>query len=595
MQSGSPGWQAWATLSVVAAVLVVLATTRVRAYVVLLGALAVLLGLGVVEDDDLLQSVANPGMVTVAILFAVGAGMRDTGGMSWLAGRLLGRPKQLMAAQARLVSLVSVLSAFMNNIPLVAVMLPVVSEWSRRIRVSPSRLMIPLSFASILGGTCTLIGTSTTLVVNGLISTELGPNRVLRMFDITYVGLPCAILGLVYLVLTSRWLIIDRQPAISVRDDPREYTIEMIVGSGGSLVNKTIEAAGLRHLPGLFLMEIHRGTEVLATVAPHTVLKADDQLVFVGVVSSMVDLQKMRGLVPAANQVFKLDANRPARCLVEVVVSNTNPLVGTTIREARFRTHYDAAVIAAARNGERINRKLGDVKLRPGDTLLIEAGPGFVETHRDSKDFYLVSEIADSTPPRHDRAWVAICIFATMVTVVALGWLSMLTAGLLAAGAMVVTRCMTSRSALGSIDWAVLLVIVAAFGVGRAMAKSGAASLVAESLLSIYGDDAHSTLAVVCAVTMAFTNVMNANAAAVLVFPIAMQAAERLHVDPFPLAIGIIMGAACSFATPIGYQTNLMVYGPGGYRFWDFVRIGGPLSLMILSFSVFWIPMIWPF
>ncbi len=590
-----PTWQTWTTLGVVVVVLVVLAATQVRAHVVLVGGVAVLLSLGVLSDADLLQSIANPGMATVGTLFAVGAGLRDTGGMSWLAERLLGRPKTLAAARIRIVGPVAVLSAFMNNIPLVAVMLPVVNDWARRIRVSTSQLMIPLSYASILGGTCTLIGTSTIIVVNGLIATELGPERALSMFDISRVGVPVAIVGLLYLALLGGWLLVDRSPAIGIRDDAREYTLEMIVERGGPIVGKTIEDAGLRQLPGVFLMEVQREGAVLAAVSPRVELRADDRLVFVGVVSSVVDLQRIRGLAPATNQLWKIDAPRANRSLVEVVVSNSNPIVGQTIREGRFRSRYHAVVIAAARNGRRIDKKLGDIVLQGGDTLLLEARPHFVEHHRESRDFYLVSEIADSKPLRHERAGLAVAILTAMVTVVALSWVSMLNAALVAAALMVITRCTTSGDALRAVDWSVLLVIVAAFAIGRAMDQSGAAMLVADSLLGLIGDSHMGTLVVLTGLTMLFTNVMNANAAAVLVFPIGVQAAARLGIDPMPLAIGIIMGAAASFATPIGYQTNLMVYGPGGYRFLDFVRVGGPLSLIVWALSVAIIPWFWPF
>jgi di/tricarboxylate transporter len=588
-------WQAWATLFVVVVVLAVLAATRVRAHVVLLGALTLLLTLGVISDRDLLSSVANPGMATVGALFAVGAGLRDTGGMSWLAERLLGRPQSVTSARVRIVGPVALLSAFMNNIPLVAVMLPVVNDWARRIRVSTSQLMIPLSYASVLGGTCTLIGTSTIIVVNGLVITELGPEQALGMFDISRVGVPVAIVGLLYLVLLGGWLLVDRTPALSTRDDAREYTLEMIVEKGSPLTGKSIEDAGLRQLPGVFLMEVQRDGIVMPAVSPKTELREKDRLVFVGVVTSVVDLQRIRGLSPATNQLWKMNAPRPSRSLVEVVVSNSNPLLGQTIREGRFRTRYDAVAIAAARHGQRIDKKLGDIVLQAGDTLLLEARPDFVEHNRESRDFYLVSEIADSSPLRHDRAWLAVAILVAMVATVALGWMSMLNAALLAAGFMVIARCTTASAALRAVDWTVLLVIVAAFGIGRAMEVSGAAMLVADSLLGIVGDHEVGTLAVLCGLTMVFTNVMNANAAAVLVFPIGVEAASHLDASPMPFVIGIVMGAAASFATPIGYQTNLMVYGPGGYRFVDFVRIGAPLSLLVWGLSVALIPHFWPF
>ena len=597
------GWEAWTTLGVVGLVMTMLSLSRRPPDVILLGGLTILLTLGVLDVPQTLSGFANPGMVTVGALFVVTAGLRETGGMNLLTERLLGWPESLVTAQGRIIVPVAVLSAFMNNTPLVAMMLPIIHDWARKLRISTSKLLIPLSFASILGGTCTLIGTSTMLVVNGLIidtARQQAGSRLpaggLGMFDVAMVGLPCALMGVIYLLSVGRWLLPDRRPAISIDDDARQYTVEMIVEKGSPLADRTIEGAGLRHLPGLFLMEIDRQDQVLPAVSSNVQLREKDRLVFVGMVESVVDLQKIRGLRPATSQVYKLDEPRPNRALVEAVVSDSCPLVGRSIREGRFRTVYNAAVIAVARNGVRLtDRKIGDIVLQPGDTLLLEARAGFADQHRNSRDFFLVSKIEDSTTPRHERAWVSLIILGAMVASVTAGLLSMLNAALIASGAMMATSCCTASAARRNVDWQVLIVIASAFGIGRAMESSGAAQGVAGAMLDLAGEHRLLSLAVICAVTMVFTNVMNANAAAVLMFPIAMATAERLDASAFPFAIALMMGAACSFATPIGYQTNLMVYGPGGYRFVDYLRIGGPLSLIILAVSIVLIPLIWPF
>jgi di/tricarboxylate transporter len=309
----------------------------------------------------------------------------------------------------------------------------------------------------------------------------------------------------------------------------------------------------------------------------------------------VVDLQRFRGLIPATDQVFKLKHPRAQRCLVEAVVSESAPLVGQTIRDGRFRTLYDAVVIAVARNGERLRGKIGDIVLRPGDTLLLEARPSFVEQQRNSRDFLLVSRIEDSTPPRHERAWVALAILGAMVTVVTFGWLSMLVAGMLAAGLMIMTGCCTAAVARRSVDWQVLLVIAAAFGLEQALWKSGAASIIAGTFLGAAGDNPHLALAVVYGVTLLLTELLTNNAAAALMFPIAVTTATGLGVHPMPFVIAVMVAASCGFATPIGYQTNLMVYGPGGYRFADYLRIGVPLDILIGLTAVLVIPLAWRF
>lgn len=593
-------FDAWATLAILAVVMTLLCFTRIAAYLILLAGLTILLTLGVISEQDLLSGLANPGMVTVGVLFAVVSGVRETGAMTWLAEPLLGQPRSTGSAQLRIAGPVAVLSAFMNNTPLVAVMMPVVHDWARKHRISVSKLLMPLTYASILGGGCTLIGTSTILIVDGLIISELGAEHGLGMFEIGQVGVVCAVVGLAYLLLLGRWLIPDRRPVISTGDDPREYVVEMLVAVGSPLAGRTIEAAGLRHLPGLYLMEIDRDGQVLPAVSSSVALRENDRLVFAGVVASVVDLQRIRGLVPATNQVFKLDEPRTNRSLVEAVVSRANPLVGMTIRKGEFRTRYNAAVIAVARMGERVRQKIGDIVLQAGDTLLLEARTSFAGQHRNSRDFFLVSRVENSAPVRHEKAWISIAILAAMVTVVTVGVMSMLNASMLAAGGMILTRCTSPAAALRSIDWQVLLVIAAAFGIGRAMQTSGAAEGVTRWLISLAGDDPMVILAILGGVTMVFTNVMNANAAAVLMFPIGVATAARLStpeasVSAMPFVIAIAMGATASFATPIGYQTNLMVMGPGGYRFSDFVRVGLPLSILVWLVAVLVIPLFWPF
>jgi di/tricarboxylate transporter len=369
----------------------------------------------------------------------------------------------------------------------------------------------------------------------------------------------------------------------------------MIVEPGSPLVGQTIEKAGLRHLPGVYLAEIDRANEVLPAVSPRERLQANDRLVFVGVIESVVDLQKTRGLKPATDQVFKLNIPRTDRCLIEAVVSDSCPLVGRTIREGRFRTVYNAAVIALARNGERVRKKLGDVVLRAGDTLLLEAHPEFASQHRNSRDFYLVSRVEGSAPARHERAWIALTILAGMVVVAGVGWLSVLNSALLAAGLMILTGCCSSGVARSSIDWQVLVVIGASLGLGAAMQETRAANTIAQAVLYPASGNPWLALAVLYVLTMLFTELMSNNAAAVLVFPIAMATAQDLGTSHMPFIMAIMMAASCGFATPIGYQTNLMVYGPGGYHFRDYLRFGGLLNLVVAAVTVAVTPLVWPF
>jgi di/tricarboxylate transporter len=584
-------WQAWFTVAVLLLVLLQLALTRMPADLALIAGVALLVFAGIISVEQAFAGLANEGMVTVALLFVVSAGMTETGGITWIAERLFGRPKTPDRAITRLVIPAATASAFMNNTPLVAMLIPAVNDWAKHIRLAPSKLMIPLSYAAILGGTCTLIGTSTNIVVNGLVIQQAKagnaalPAGGLGMFDITWVGLPACLIGLSFILLTHRWLLPDRRPPISDRDDPREYTVEMSVTPDSPLVGKTIEDAGLRHLQGVFLAEINRGDQVLPAVAPQERLRANDLLVFVGVVDSVVDLRKIRGLAPATDQVSKIAVPSRDRCLIEAVVSNTCPIVGKTIRDGRFRTRYDAAVIAVARNGERINKKIGDIVLEPGDTLLLESDPAFADRQRNSRDFFLVSRLENSAPPQHEKAIIAILILIGLVIALTTSVPTVI-AALGAAAAMLLTRCTSISAARRAIDWETLLAIAASFALGKALEVSGAAAAIGGTVMALAADNAWAALAIVYVVTLIVTEMITNNAAAALMFPLAISTADKLGANYFPFIIVVMMAASAGFATPIGYQTNLMVYGPGGYRFSDYLRIGVPLDILIAIITV---------
>jgi di/tricarboxylate transporter len=588
------GWQAWVSIAVTIVALLGNALTTLPAEIVFLGALAVLLVSGILKTNAALAGFSNEGMITVAVLYMVVTGLQQTGSLAWISQRVLGLPQGEKSALLRLMLPIISLSAFLNNTPVVAMFIPVVKDWCRKLSISPSKLMIPLSYAAIFGGICTLIGTSTNLVVNGLLVNNTD-HPGLKMFDMTLVALPCVIAGTLFLYLAQGPLLPVRKPVIGNTDELRQYTVEMVVSPQSPLAGKTVQEAGLRHLAGLYLAEIVRGNQLLPAVSPQEVLRENDQLVFVGVVDSVIDLHHTRGLQPATDQVFKLDTPRTERCMIEAVVSNTCPLVKKTIREGQFRTRYNAVVLAVARNGERLLGKIGDIILEPGDNLLLEAHPMFLEKQRASKDFYLVSSIPDSEPLRHEKAGLAIAILVGMVIFAAFGWATMLNASIVAATIMLLTGCCSPVRSLQSIEWSVLVVIGAALGVGEALRSTGAAEAIAATCITIAGDNPWVVLAVVYAMTNLMTEVITNNAAAAIMFPISLALSQSLDANILPFVITIMIAASASFSTPIGYQTNLMVYGPGGYRFTDFTRIGFPLNILFGIITVTLAPLIYPF
>ncbi|MCF7978548.1 MAG: SLC13 family permease [Chromatiaceae bacterium] len=588
------GWQGWLSLGLVVLSFVLFLRTRMAPDVITSGALTVLLVSGVLTPSEALAGFANPGMLTVAVLYMVVSGLKETGAVGWIGQTLLGRPKDENNARLRLMLPAAGLSAFLNNTAVVAIFIPAVADWARRHRLSLSGLLIPLSFASIVGGTCTLIGTSTNLVVNGLYSSQVeGPGFAL--FELAWIGLPLVFATLAFILLSARWLLPKRATATERFEDVRRFTTEMLVNADSPLAGKSIEAAGLRQLPGLFLAEIERDGQIMPAVSPQVLLAAGDRLVFAGILDSVVELHRIRGLVPATKQVYKLGGPRQDRCFVEAVISNKCPLVGSSVRKGHFRGYYNAVILALSRNGERVERKIGDIILEAGDTLLLETRPDFLLQQRNSKDFLVVSQFGDEHPLSHDRAPIAIGIVAAMVAVVAFELLSILDAALLAAGAMILTRCTPDRVARRAPDWQVLIVIATSFGIGAALEKTGAAALLAGSLIELAGGVPWLALGLLFVAAALLTALATNNVAAVLLFPVAIDSARLMEVSVVPFLVTLMVGASASFATPIGYQTNLMVFNVGGYRFADFMRIGIPLTALIGAITVALVPLIWSF
>ena len=603
------GFEAWASLITVVLVMVAMLSNRIAMDVGMAGGLFLLLLLGVSSVEDAFRGVAHPAVLMIGSLFVVAAGLRETGAIQVFAERFLGRPTNVSGAQLRLMASVALLSGFMNNTPVVAMYLSIVDGWARKIRISPSKLFIPLSFSAILGGRLTLIGSSSNIVAMGLYLQYLDENSALpagvneissmkQFWGPGAVGLPITIVGIAFILVFSRWLLPIRKPALEVGPDARKYTVQMEVRPDSPIVNKSIEEAGLRHLPGLFLIEIDRLGELIPAPPPYTLLRAGDVLSLAGILESVVDLRRIRGLVPATDQISKVRAEYSQRILVEAVVSHNSPLNRRTVRQSWFRTIYNAAVIAVHRNGEQIKTKVGDIVLKAGDTLLLETHRGFVEAHHNSPDFFLVSGVQGSTPIRHERAWVAVALFGIFVVCLGFTNVEPVVAAFGCALGMVLTGCLSRAEAHRSVDWQVLVIIACALGIGGALQQTGAAAYLATRILDFFigsGFGPHGMLFVIFMLCAVLAQVITNNGSAAVMFPIAMVTARGLGVSAEPFLFSLMMGAGSSFATPLSYQTNLMVYGPGGYRFSDFVYLGIPLTLLMGFVTTLACPFAFPF
>jgi di/tricarboxylate transporter len=586
-------WQAWFVVSLVAGTLSVLvAVPRFGPDIVLMAALVVLSVSGILAPEQALAGFANPGVITIAALFIVADAIRACGGVDYLVRSVLGEPGGHRRALVRMMVPVALVSGFVNNTPVVAALIPAVGQWAKRLNLRASDLMIPLSYASILGGTLTLIGTSTSLVVNGQYRALTG-EAGFALFDLAPIGVINAIAGIAFVVLLGPLLLKARPNPSETFADKRRFTFEVAVAADGPLPGRNIQQAGLRALRDIYLAEIERDGTVLTAVAPEEVLRAGDRLVFVGETDAIVGVLSMNGIVPAVGSEPTLEREFPQRVLMQAVVSPRCELLGRTIRDGRFRDRYGAAVLAVARNGEHVTGRLSSIELEQGDVLLLEGAPDVYERLNASRDFILINKL-DHKLPEHRMAARAWIVMVAMLLLAAFGVLSMMNAALLAAGAMLVLRCTTIGEARRSLDLQVLVTVAASFALGAALEETGAAAYFGERIVAGAGGDAWLLLLLTYVSVMLLTELITNTAAALLMLPVvlAMAASAGLNAEPFVLAV--MMAASASFATPIGYQCNLMVYGPGGYRFGDFLRIGVPLNLVCCAVTVLMLPYLWP-
>ncbi len=592
--------QSWLTLGVLAGTLALLIRGRPGPAMVVSGAVVLLLGLGVVSPAEGLSGFSNPAPFTVAALYVLARAVEKTGGLQPLLRRLLvdtdrtasEKPRRL--SMARLLGPVAAASGFLNNTPIVAMVAPQVEAWAENRGRSPSNYLMPLSFASILGGVVTVIGTSTTIVVSGLLEAE--GMQAIGMFEITRVGLPLAAAGILFLLLFSPLLLPDRRGAIkSFEEAYKSYTVNMIVRPGGSMDGKPVEASGFVGIDGIFLAEVRREGEIIAPASPQLQLQGGDQLTFAARSDMVLELKKRRGL-SSAEAEHTLEVKEPGHTYFEVVVGADSPIAGRNLREIGFREEYRAVVLALHRSGERYRGKLAEVALRAGDTLILLAGPRFRALWRHRRDFLVISHLGGAPPTSTKEAFLVFGVLIGVVASAALGVFPILQGSLLGAFILIATRVMTPREALEAVDLGVIFLIAGAFGIGAAIQGSGLAATLAQGVMAVAGDfGATGALLGVLLTTIVLTEIITNNAAAVLVFPIALATASSMGLDPRPFAMAIAVGASASFLTPIGYQTNTMVYGPGGYRFGDYARLGLPLTALVVFMVLWLVPTFWAF
>ena len=576
--------QAWVTLLLLVAMFAVLTSDKLPTWLVFIATLTAMMTLKLASQQALVKGFSNVGVLTVAALFPVAAGMYSTGAISLLSHRLIGQPKSATSANLKILPPITIGSAFLNNTPMVAMMIPVVRDLKRQTGLAAPTLFMGLSFASILGGNMTLIVGAVNLIVAGMIvdainSGELHGMKPVAIFDLAWVGVPAAVAGLLYLIFIAPRLLPDVKARATSGPALRRYLSEFKVQANSNLDGKTLEEAGFVSPVDFHLLSIRRnGAKVLP--APEQKLLGGDVLAFAASAEALPGLWTMIGLVPAYGTRMK--SERHQHQLVEVVVSTNAPAVGHHIFELPLPdSPYEVMLVGMSRNGQVPGQSLRDLRVEAGDAAVMEVNDSFFYENRRETDFIITKHLEGYLVKRVDRAIMATLITVAMVALAASGVLSMLNAALLATCAMLTTGCLTSEQAWRSIQWKTLVVLGAALGLESAVTGSGLSETIAK-LCTVFGSNSPKiALGVVFVVTILMTNVISNAATAAFMFPVALSMSEMLGVSFKPLAMIIMVAASCAFINPAGFQTNLMVQKDGGYTFGDFARVGLPLTVIV--------------
>lgn len=574
---------AWFVVFVVVLVFVLQICTKLPSDFVFLGGMGLLLVSGVIPVNSVLGGFSSTTVVLIGALFVVICGLVQTGFMQWVVQYCLGSPKTYNKAIIRLMLPVAALSSFLNNTAVVALFTSVVRLWAKKLGIAPSKLLIPLSYASGMGGICTLIGTPPNLLISGFYTKETG--IALNIFTPTLVGLFCLAVGVLSVIAMSR-LIPERQSPEDALQGTGEYTVELMVPTMSNIVCKTVKEAGLNQVNGGHLIEIIRmDREVITAVDDEEFIFGGDRLIFSGDVEKILALRDKHQLVNATHHIFALDDVEQKRKLRLATVGYKSSLIGMRMCDTSFEEDNNLVLVAIAREGDVVKGSPREMELKAGDTLLMECPLRF-KVNSQSK--YDLIEMASETLYKPDiRTLYSSLIMIGMIAVSSLGYLTLLQAAFVAAFAMIVCRFCTIEQARESIDWRLLMIFAGSISLGTAIQETGIAEWISQGIMVLCNGSPFIALAGICLIGTFITEFTSNTATAAIFFPIAYQTALSMDVNPLTFCVALMVSVSSSFATPIGSPTHMIVYGPGGYRFADFARIGIPMNLIIWAANIF--------
>lgn len=583
-------FHAWIVIATIFLVFGLMLFTKIAPDFVFLGGMTILMVTGALPVDKVLSGFSSSSVVLVGALFVVIAGLVHTGVMQWIVRYCLGTPKSYNMAIFRLMTPVAALSSFLNNTTVVALFINVVKIWAKKLNVAPSKLLIPLSYASGMGGICTLIGTPPNLLISGFYMDQT--HEQLSIFTPTLAGLFCLAVGILATIAMKK-LIPERTSPEEALENSQNYTVELLVPSDAKFIGETLKDAGLFQVEGGHIIEIIRfDKEIISPASEDEFIFGGDRLVFSGQVDEILKLRNSHQLVNAAHHVFSINEVDSNRKLRMANVRFSSSLVGTRMVDTDFEERNNMVLIAIAREGERINQSPREIVIEKGDTLLLECPPRSKSESALTPDLQFFE--SSLIPQEGKKTLTSSLILLAMIICSSLNIIPLLQASFLAAFAMIILRCCSINQARESIDWGLLMVFAGSISLGSAIEYTGIATKIAEGILSVCGSNPMFALAGICFAATFLTEFTSNTATAAIFFPITYQIAVTLGVNPLTFCVALMIAVSSSFATPIGSPTHMMIYGPGGYRFVDFMRIGLPMNFIILAADLFIVPLLFP-
>ena len=584
------GVDAWITIVTVMAMFSILLFTKLRSDLVFLGAIAILFLTGVLDAKEAFSGFSSTSVIVVGVLFVVVAGLTYTGVLQCVVRFLLGTPGTYSKAVVRLMLPVAALSSFLSNTTVVSLFVGIVKMWSKKLNISPSKLLIPLSYASGMGGVCTLIGTPPNMIISGLYEEKTG--QAMNILATTLPGLFCLAIG-VLSVIAMRRLLPERKAPESAFDSASDYTVELQVPSDNPYIGQTLKEAGLYHVKGGSLIAMRHFDETPLPISEDEPIMGGDHLVYAGQIDELIEMAYYHQLVSSDHHVYSIKELDDNLVLRTAFVTFDSSLIGKTIGSSTFEKDNNVTLAAIARRSERINEAPRNVTLKAGDTLLMVCPKNVnVNTATLQRDLHFFD--SDQIPNIGYGTLISSAIMIAMVVLSALKVLPLLQCAFLAAIGMLLFRCCSPDQAMKSINWDILMIFACSAVLGVAIQKTGIAERMATGILDICGTNPIVVMSAICFAGTFITEFISNTAAGAMFFPIMYEAAEKLGYDPYPFLIALMIAVSSSFATPIGSPTHMLVYGPGGYRFSDFLRIGLPMNLIILAANILIVNLIYP-